>query len=71
MKVNNLLTAAAMAIGGLSLLEFVTALLGILAIVLAIAVNIIAIKTKTAERKKHMIETRLAQQKLDKLKGNE
>jgi len=66
-KITNSISLFALALGGLSLIEIITAILGVVAIALAIVLNIIAIQAKKAERKKHQAEQKLAESKLDQI----
>ena len=70
-KAINITNAVLIAIGSLSLFDLLMAIFGLVAILLAIALNVYAIKTKAAERKKHKAETELAKYKLAKLQKDE
>ena len=68
MKITNLITGGLLLLGGLSLVEIVTTILGITALVLAIIINIISYGVKKSERRKNDAETLLAKEQLKKLK---
>ena len=67
MKITNLVTGGLLLLGGLSLLEIVTAVLGITALILAIIINIVSYGVKKSERKKNEAETLLAKEQLRRL----
>lgn len=68
-KITNGITTGLVALGGYLTIEHIAPVLGLVAILLAIAVNILSYRNKRLEKKKTIIETELASEKLKQLKS--
>jgi len=71
MKYPNATTIISLAIGGLAYMDQIMSVLGVIAILTAIIVNVFTYRTKRAEKRKHDIERQLAEQRLKDLQDEE